>query len=138
MQMRNNYKKEVYNGDVGQILSISLIEQTIAIGFDHRVIDYDFFELEELQLAYAVSIHKYQGSECPCIVIPIHTTHFKMLHRNLLYTGVTRGKKLVVLVGSQKALACAVYNNEVLNRHTGMEQALNQSFSSLPKELVMR
>jgi len=83
-----------------------------------------FDELDELVLAYAVSIHKYQGSECPCIIIPVHTTHFKLLHRNLLYTGVTRGKKLVVLVGTKKALAIAVRNDEVKRRHTGLGQAL--------------
>ena len=78
-------------------------------------------------LAYAVSIHKYQGSECPCVVIPVHTTHFKLLHRNLFYTGVTRGKKLVVLVGTKKALAIAVKNNEVQKRYTGLKHALQQT-----------
>ena len=74
----------------------------------------------ELSLAYAVSIHKYQGSECPCVVIPVHTSHFKLLHRNLLYTGVTRGKKLVVLVGMKKAIGIAVHNDEVNARYTGL------------------
>ena len=81
-------------------------------------------ELDEIQLAYACSVHKYQGSECPCVVIPIHTTHFKMLTRNLLYTAVTRGKNLVVLVGTKKALAIAVRNDDVKKRYTGLKQAV--------------
>ncbi|CRX39451.1 ATP-dependent RecD-like DNA helicase [Estrella lausannensis] len=124
MQMRNNYKKEVYNGDIGYIQSIDAIEKEVIVAFDDKPITYDFMELDELMLAYAVSVHKYQGSECPCIVMPIHTTHFKLLTRNLLYTGVTRGKKLVVLVGSKKALAIAVHNDEVKMRHTGLKQAM--------------
>ncbi len=123
MQIRNNYQKEVYNGDVGRITAIDLTEQTLEVLFDDRRIDYDFGEIDELVLAYAVSIHKYQGSECPCIVIPVHTSHFKMLHRNLLYTGVTRGKKLVVLVGTKKALAIGVKNDEVKQRYTGLKEA---------------
>ena len=81
---------------------------------------YEFSELDELVIAYAASVHKYQGSECPCIVLPIHTTHFKMLHRNLLYTGVTRGKKQVYLVGTKQAIAIAIHNDQVLKRFTGL------------------
>ncbi len=124
MQIRNNYKKLIFNGDVGRITSIDLSEQMLTVAFDERLVEYEFSEIDELMLAYAVSIHKYQGSECPCIVIPIHTTHFKMLHRNLLYTGITRGKRLVVLVGSKRALGIAVSNNEILKRHTGLKNAL--------------
>lgn len=124
MQIRNNYEREVFNGDIGRIENIDSIEQQVVVKIDDRDIVYDFSDLDELVLAYAVSIHKYQGSECPCIVMPIHTTHFKLLFRNLLYTGVTRGKKLVVLVGSKKALAIAVKNDEVRKRHTGLRQAL--------------
>lgn len=124
MQIRNNYKKEVFNGDIGTISEIDLMSQALTVLFDDKAVEYEFNEIDELVLAYAVSIHKYQGSECPAIVIPIHTTHFMMLHRNLLYTGVTRGKKLVILVGTKKALAIAVKNNEVLKRHTGLEHAL--------------
>lgn len=120
IQLRNNYEKEVYNGDIGKIIEIDLSEQSLKVAFDGRVVSYEFLELDELTLAYAVSIHKYQGSECPCVIIPIHTSHFKMLYRNLLYTGLTRGKKLVILVGSKKALAIAVKNEEVLKRHTGL------------------
>lgn len=124
MQIRNNYQKEVFNGDVGQIAAIDEDEMSLLINFDGREISYEFSELDEIVLAYAVSIHKYQGSECPCVVIPVHTTHFKLLHRNLLYTGVTRGKKLVVLVGTRKAVFIAVRNDEIKQRHTGLKQAL--------------
>lgn len=124
MQIRNNYQKEVFNGDVGRISSIDMTEEEMRVVFDEKVILYDFSELDELLLAYAVSIHKYQGSECPCIVMPIHTSHFKLLNRNLLYTGITRGKKLVVLVGTKKALAIAVKNEEVKSRFTGLKEAM--------------
>lgn len=120
MQIRNNYKKLVFNGDIGRVTAIDLSEQTLAIGFDERLVSYEFSEIDELVLAYAVSIHKYQGSECPCVIIPVHTSHFKLLHRNLLYTGVTRGKKLVILVGNAKSVAIALHNNEVEKRHTGL------------------
>lgn len=124
MQIRNNYQKEVFNGDVGYIKTIDIVDQVVIVDFEGHIVEYEFNGLDELVLAYAVSIHKYQGSECPCVVIPVHTTHFMMLHRNLLYTGVTRGKKLVVLVGTKKALALAVKNDEVHNRYTGLEYAL--------------
>lgn len=124
MQIRNNYQKEIFNGDVGYIIDIDEEEQAVRISFDGREVIYEFHELDEVVLAYAVSIHKYQGSECPYVVMPVHTTHFKLLHRNLLYTGVTRGKKLVVIVGTKKALALAVKNDEIKQRHTGLKQAL--------------
>ncbi len=124
MQIRNDYKREVFNGDIGRVEKISQIDQQMVVCIDGRDVLYDFSDLDELVLAYAVSIHKFQGSECPCVVIPVHTSHFKLLHRNLLYTGVTRGRKLVVLVGNTKALAICVKNNEVLKRHTGLRQAL--------------
>ncbi len=126
MQIRNDYQKEVFNGDVGRIKKIDMVEQEVIVIFDERAVVYDFTELDDLVLAYAVSIHKYQGSECPCIIIPIHTTHFKLLYRNLLYTGVTRGKKLVVLVGTKKALAIAVHNDEVRRRYTALRFLLQQ------------
>lgn len=125
MQMRNNYKKNVFNGDVGKILEIDQNEQTVNICFDDLIIEYEFDELDEIALAYAVTTHKYQGSERKCVVIPVHTTHFKMLHRNLLYTAVTRGKELVVLVGMTKALWLAVKNDEVKRRYTGLQQAVS-------------
>ncbi|MEX0962227.1 MAG: ATP-dependent RecD-like DNA helicase [Simkaniaceae bacterium] len=122
MQMRNNYNKLVFNGDVGRIIEIIQEDQFCTIDFDGQSIEYDFSELDELSLAYACSIHKYQGSECPCVVIPIHTCHYKMLNRNLLYTGITRGKKLVVLVGSKRALMISVQNDEVKKRFTGLKE----------------
>lgn len=124
MQIQNNYEKEVFNGDVGKVTAIDMENQLLIVTFDGRPVEYDFSDMDELVLAYAVSIHKYQGSECPCVIMPIHTTHFKMLQRNLLYTGVTRGKRLVILVGTLKALGIAVTNNEVLERHTGLLHAL--------------
>jgi exodeoxyribonuclease V alpha subunit len=133
MQIRNNYEKEVYNGDVGKIIEIDLTDQMLKVSFEGKVVVYDFIEIDELILAYAVSIHKYQGSECPCVIIPIHTSHFKLLFRNLLYTGLTRGKKRVVLVGTKKALAIAIRNEEVLKRHTGLKKALCQFLSPSPK-----
>jgi len=120
MQIKNNYDKHVYNGDVGRIEYIDFEEQELIINFDGEEVVYDFVELDEVMLAYAVSIHKYQGSECPCVVIPIHTTHFKLLFRNLLYTGITRGKKLVVLLGTKQAIAIAAKNDEVQSRYTGL------------------
>lgn len=124
MQIRNNYQKEVYNGDVGRIVAIDLSEQKLLVRYDEKSVGYEFAEMDELVLAYAVSVHKYQGSECPCIIIPVHTSHFKLLSRNLLYTAVTRGKKLVVLVGTKKALAIAVGNEEVKKRYTGLKERL--------------
>jgi len=122
MQIRNNYQKKVYNGDIGTIIQIDTIEQLLFVDYGSKIVEYDFSELDEIVLAYAVSVHKYQGSECPCIVMPIHTSHFKLLHRNLLYTAITRGKRFVVLVGSKKALAIAVKNNEVQLRFTGLKE----------------
>jgi exodeoxyribonuclease V alpha subunit len=125
MQIRNNYDKEVYNGDVGRIVKIDRIEQEVHIRYDdQRNVTYDFSEMDEVVLAYAVSIHKYQGSECPCIIMPFHTTHFTLLNKNLLYTGVTRGKKLVILIGTNRAIYIALKNDEAANRWTGLKQAL--------------
>jgi len=120
MQIRNNYDKEVYNGDVGRIVKIDRVEQELLVCFDGRDVAYDFTELDELVLAYAISVHKYQGSECPCIVMPIHTSHYNLLFKNLLYTGITRGKKLVVLIGSPKAIFIALQNDQTAARWTGL------------------
>lgn len=124
MQIRNDYKREVFNGDIGFIHEIDPDEQQVIVKFDEREVIYDYSDLDELVLAYAISIHKFQGSECPCIVMPVHTSHFMLLHRNLLYTGITRGKKLVILVGTKKALAIAVKKDDVLKRHTSLRQTL--------------
>lgn len=129
MQIRNDHKREVYNGDIGRIKTIDFEENEVIVAIDERDVVYDYSDLNELVLAYAVSIHKYQGSECPCVIMPVHTTHFKLLHRNLLYTGVTRGKRLVVLVGTKKAVAIAIHNDEVKRRYTGLQQALSGAFT---------
>ena len=114
IQCKNNYKKEVFNGDIGFVSSIDTSTGQVSVDFEDRTVAYDPLSIDELSLAWAVSIHKYQGSECPCVVIPIHTQHFKLLNKNLLYTAVTRGKKIVVLVGLPKAVALAIstYTNE--------------------------
>jgi exodeoxyribonuclease V alpha subunit len=127
MQIQNNYQKLVYNGDVGIITEIDKEQQMLIIEYDRRAVEYEFSEIDEITLAYACSIHKYQGSECPCVIIPVHTTHFKLLHRNLLYTGITRGKRLVILVGSKKAIAIAVRNNDVQNRYTLLKTLIKSS-----------
>ena len=118
MQIRNNYEKDVYNGDIGTVLRIDGEESKVIVEMDSGRVSYDFSELDELIHAYAVSIHKSQGSEYPAVVIPIMTQHYMMLQRNLLYTGITRGKKLVVLVGTKKAVAIAVKNDKTRKRYT--------------------
>ncbi len=124
MQIRNNYDKDVYNGDIGRIIKIDAEEQEVDVNFDGKFVTYDFSEVDELVLAYATSVHKAQGSEYPAVVIPILTQHFVLLQRNLLYTGITRGKKLVVLVGTKKALAIAVHNNKTQLRYTLLKERL--------------
>ena len=99
-------------------------EECVKVLFDEKLVSYDFSELDELTLSYAVSVHKYQGSECSCVIIPLHTTHFKMLQRNLLYTAVTRGKKLVILVGTKKAHAISVHSCDAQKRFTSLKQCL--------------
>lgn len=124
MQITNNYQKEVYNGDLGTILRIDREEQQIKVDFDGRPVVYEFSELDELVTAYAISIHKSQGSEYPAVVIPLTMQHYMLLQRNLIYTGMTRGKKLVILVGSKKALLIAVKNNKTRQRYTGLKERL--------------
>ena len=124
MQIVNDYDKDVYNGDIGRIDSIDAEAQEIIVTFDERDVVYDYADLDELVHAYAVSVHKSQGSEYPAVVVPILTQHYVLLQRNLLYTAVTRGKKLVVLVGTKKALAIAVKNNRTRNRFTLLKRRL--------------
>ncbi|OGJ87460.1 MAG: recombinase RecD, partial [Candidatus Raymondbacteria bacterium RifOxyB12_full_50_8] len=124
MQVQNNYDKDVFNGDLGFIRTIDPEEQTVEVLFDGRAVSYDFTELDDLMLAYAISIHKSQGSEYPAVIIPVHTTHFIMLQRTLLYTAVTRAKKLAVLVGTKKALSIAVKNDATRRRFTLLAQRL--------------
>jgi exodeoxyribonuclease V alpha subunit len=118
MQVQNNYNREVFNGDIGRITEVDAEEQVLQVEYEGRRVEYDFNDLDELQLAYACSIHKSQGSEYPAVVIPVHTQHYTMLQRNLLYTAITRGRRLVVLVGSRKALWRAVNNMETKQRYS--------------------
>ena len=124
MQVRNNYEKEVYNGDIGRIVGIDPEAQIVSIGFDKRQVDYEYSHLDEIVLAYAVSVHKSQGSEYPVVVLPVLTQHYLLLQRNLIYTAVTRGRKLVVLVGTWKALAMGVRNDKMKRRYTYLRQRL--------------
>jgi len=126
MQVRNNYDKEIFNGDMGTIQHVDLEDQIIAAIIDGRTINYDFVELDELVHAYAISIHKAQGSEFPAVVIPLLTTHYMMLQRNLFYTAVTRAQKLVVLVGSPRAIGIAVRNNRAQQRFSGLAERLKR------------
>lgn len=124
MQIKNNYDKEVFNGDIGFIRSVNLEDRTLTVSFDEREIEYDVSELDELTHAYATTIHKAQGSEYPIVVIPVLMNHFVMLQRNLIYTGITRAKKILVLVGTRKALAYAVRNVTVTRRNTMLKERL--------------
>ncbi len=124
MQIKNNYDKEVFNGDIGSIQSIDLENRTLSVQFDDRPVEYNVTELDELALAYATTIHKAQGSEYPIVVMPILMTHYVMLQRNMLYTGITRAKKLLVLIGSRKALRYAVHNVTVTGRNTRLAERL--------------
>jgi exodeoxyribonuclease V alpha subunit len=120
MQIKNDYDKEVFNGDIGRITRIDLEEQAVTVEFDSRPVEYDFSDLNELVLAYAVSVHKSQGSEYPVVVMPVHISHYMLLQRNLLYTGVTRARKLVIIVGTKKALSIGIRNNKIQKRFTGL------------------
>jgi exodeoxyribonuclease V alpha subunit len=127
LQTVNNYKKEVFNGDIGTIARIDAVEQELTVDFDGRQAVYDFDELDELGLAYALTIHKSQGSEYPAVILPVHTQHYIMLQRNLLYTGITRGRKLVVLVGTTKALALAVSRQDTSRRFTALMRRVQEA-----------
>ena len=126
MQIRNNYDKEVFNGDIGVVESVNLEDRELLVRFDDREIVYDATDLDELVLAYATTIHKSQGSEYPIVVMPILMTHYVMLQRNLVYTGVTRAKKVLVIVGTKKALAMAVRNVTVSKRNTMLAERLHR------------
>jgi exodeoxyribonuclease V alpha subunit len=135
MQVQNNYDKEVFNGDIGFITRIDRIEHTLDVSIDNRVVSYDFSEADQLVLAYAVTVHKAQGSEFPVVVIPVITAHYLMLQRNLLYTAVTRARKLCVLVGGRKAIGISVRNNKVAHRHTGLSWRLQGLMGSNPSRI---
>ncbi len=124
MQIKNNYDKEVFNGDIGIIESVDAENRTLKVNFDNRIVEYDVTELDELVHAYATTIHKSQGSEYPIVVMPVLMNHYVMLQRNLIYTGITRAKKILVLVGTKKALSYAVHNVTVVNRNTLLKERL--------------
>ena len=124
MHLKNNYQKEVFNGDIGIIRSIDNATKTVCVDYDNRIVSYDYSELDELSLAYAISVHKSQGSEYPAIVMPVTTEHYVMLQRNLLYTAITRSKKLAILVGTRKALHITLKNNKYRKRLSGLASRL--------------
>ena len=127
MQIRNNYEKEVFNGDLGRIIKIDLEAQEVIIDFDGSQVAYDYSDLDEVVPAYAISIHKSQGSEYPAVVIPILVQHYVLLQRNLIYTAVTRGKNLVVIVGSKKAMAMGINNDKTKKRYTHLKYRLAEN-----------
>lgn len=128
MQIRNNYDKGVFNGDIGRLIKVDTEAQKVVVDFDGQGVPYELAELDELAHAYACSIHKSQGSEYPAVVILLTTQHYRLLQRNLLYTAITRGRKLVCLVGSQKAVGIAIRNNEIRLRRTTLRQRLTGDF----------
>lgn len=127
MQIRNNYFKGVFNGDIGFVEEVDTEDDELLVRFDGRLVDYEMADLDELVLAYAITIHKSQGSEFPYVVMPLMTSHFMMLQRNLLYTGVTRAKKGLILVGEKKAVYIAVKNNKIVERNTRLSERLKNS-----------
>ena len=138
MQIRNNYDKEVFNGDIGTIQAVDMEDHALTVLFDGRSVTYDITELDELVLAYAATIHKSQGSEYPIVVMPVLMNHYVMLQRNLIYTGITRAKKILVIVGTRKALSYAVRNVTVQSRNTMLKERLEDlnSPSDLPESVT--
>jgi exodeoxyribonuclease V alpha subunit len=124
MQIVNNYDKDVFNGDIGWISEIDPEEREVAVDFDGRLVPYDYSDLDEIVLAYAISVHKAQGSEYPVVILPVVTQHYLLLQRNLIYTGITRAKKRVILIGTKKALAIAIRNNKPQRRYTHLSERL--------------
>jgi exodeoxyribonuclease V alpha subunit len=124
LQTVNNYDRGVFNGDLGVVASIDAEDRELVVAFDERPVAYDFADLDELSLAYCLTIHKSQGSEYPCVVMPIHTQHYMMLQRNLVYTGLTRGKRLVTIVGGKRALTLAVGRQDAKRRYTALAERL--------------
>jgi exodeoxyribonuclease V alpha subunit len=131
MQIRNNYDKEVFNGDLGIVSSVNSEDESVEVSFEGRGVLYESADLGEIVLAYAITVHKSQGSEFPCVIIPLHTTHYPLLQRNLIYTAVTRGKNLVILVGSKKAITIAIHNDRVVKRYTMLQERLQAGPQSL-------
>ncbi len=127
MQTRNNYDKDVFNGDIGRVISVDRERRSLTVRFDTAAVTYEASELDQITLAYAVSVHKSQGCEFPAVVLPVLTGHYMLLQRNLLYTAVTRGKRLVVLIGTRKALAMALRNTRTRERYSGLAARLSSS-----------
>ena len=126
MQLKNDYTREVFNGDLGIVVNIDRTEKEVVIDFDDREVVYDFADLNEISLAWATSIHKSQGSEYPVVILPLYTQHYVMLSRNLFYTGLTRTKKLALIVGSEKAVAITVKQVKQQQRYTRLKERLEQ------------
>ncbi len=124
MQLKNDYNKEVFNGDLGMVMNIDQTEKEVVINFDERDVVYDYADLNEITLAWATSIHKSQGSEYPVVILPLYTQHYVMLSRNLFYTGLTRAKQLALIVGSEKAIAIAVKQVKQQQRYTRLKERL--------------
>jgi len=130
IQTQNNYDKEVFNGEIGRVTAIKPEDRELTIQFDQREVVYEFGELDEVSLAYAMTIHKAQGSEFPVVIIPMAMQHFLLLQRNLIYTAITRGRKLVVVVGQKKALELSVKNNPTVERFSGLLDRLRHNQDS--------
>jgi exodeoxyribonuclease V alpha subunit len=120
MQLRNNYEKDIFNGDIGLIQSINTEDQKLEILFNGKMVSYDFLDLDDITLAYAITVHKSQGSEYPCVILPLTTAHYIMLQRNLLYTAITRASKMMIITGSKQALQIAVANKKSRKRFTSL------------------
>jgi exodeoxyribonuclease V alpha subunit len=129
MQIENDYDKEVYNGDIGYVVDVDQEDGELTVSFESRAVSYGFGELDVVVPAYAATIHKSQGSEYPAVIIPVLTQHYPMLQRNLLYTGVTRGRRLVVLVGQKKPVAIAVRNASSRQRWSKLDEWLRRGHS---------
>ena len=124
MHLKNNYEKDVFNGDIGIVHDVIKSESRVLVDYDGRIVEYDILELDELTLAYTISVHKSQGSEYAAVIVALTTAHFPLLQRNLLYTAMTRGKNLVIIVGSSNALKIALNNNKTALRLSGLKQRL--------------
>jgi exodeoxyribonuclease V alpha subunit len=127
MQTQNNYDKDIFNGDIGFIHGMDMVEHTFEVDFEGRTVTYDWSETDQLVQAYVISIHKAQGSEFPAVIIPIVTQHYMMLQRNLLYTAITRARSLCVLTGSWNAISMAVRNHKIARRFTALDWRLTKS-----------
>jgi exodeoxyribonuclease V alpha subunit len=126
IQQTNDYQREVFNGDMGVVTAIDTTEQEVTVQYSERHVTYDYADLNEIALAWSVSIHKSQGSEYPVVILPLYMQHYLMLSRNLLYTGLTRAKKLAIVIGAKKAIAIALHSTDKQQRYTRLKQRLLQ------------